>query len=665
MVGSEGKPKYVDLEVEVVTRKTHIERLLERDPELGPSKRMVATAIAFLAIAMSLFHLYTSGFGTLSSWLHRSVHLSFVLILAFLLRPVGRGKWRWLLNGIPLALAVATALYMYLQYPGTELRLGMPNQADAVFGTLLILLVLEATRRVCGLPIALLATIFLAYIFLGPYLPGLLGHGGFRYIKMVDQMFVSTNAIFGTPIYVSSTVLVLYVIFGSFLTYSGGGRFFIDFANALAGHRTGGPALTAVVSSALVGTVTGNGVANVTITGSYTIPLMKKIGYRPAFAGAVEAVASQGGQIMPPIMGAAAFIMAEYTGIPYIRIAAAAAIPAVFYFLVAGVCVYLQARKRGLKGLPKETLPKLGQVLARSGYHFLPLAAIIILLVRGASPSKAGFYAVLLALGLSMIRRETRMGPKAILAALEQGAVSTVTVGVSCAAAGIIVGSVVLTGLGLRFSRLAISLAGSNLLVLLILIMICSLILGMGMPTVSCYVVLAVLAAPALTKLGVPVLAAHLFVFYFGIISGLTPPVAITAYTAAGIAGSNPFETGWIATKLALGGFIVPYLFVYNKTLLLMGTPLEVVSGILTALLGSICFACAIQGYLMVEATWWERAFLLVASLLTFHLGMLTDVVGIGLLALVIVSQSVRQKSHHRMASDIPGKARGCSDAQA
>src|SRR5699024_1446257 len=503
---------------------------------------------------------------------------------------------------------------------------------DAIFGTVFIALVLEATRRTNGILMAAIGLIFLGYTLYGQFFPGALAHPGIRYEKMVDHMFSGTLGIFSEPIYVSSTVLILFVIFGSFLMKSGGGQFFTDFAFGLLGNKTGGPALSGVGSSALVGTITGNGAANAAITGAFTIPLMKKLGYNKRFSAAVEAVASQGGQIMPPIMGASVFIMAETIGIPYIQLALFALIPAVIYFFIAGLVVYFHAKRLEMAGIPNEQLPDFKKVLLKQGYLFLPILIIIALMVYGYSPMKAGFYAVIATIILSWVRKTTRMSLLDILAALENGTRNALTVVAACATAGIIVGAVSLTGLGITFSRFAIDMAGQNLLLLLMLVAVASIIMGMGMPTVSAYVILAVLGAPALIELGVNAVAAHMFVFYFGVLSGLTPPVAITAYTTAGIAGSDPLKTAFYAIKIGLGGFFVPFIFAYNPVLLIQGgDPAEIAAAIGSAFLSCIFFAAALEGYLFGQLNALKRLLSMGSAVLLVIPGILGDVLGLTL----------------------------------
>ncbi|MBF7083664.1 TRAP transporter permease [Desulfallas sp. Bu1-1] len=637
-------PNFVNTRIEESSN-SYIEQFF-KDKSLTAIAKYWRFFIAAVAIGYGTLSIYWAGFGTLPSWQHRSIHVGVILILAYAWFPClpsykKSGKMHPLLDGVPFGLSVLVTLYMVFQFPEILYRTGSPSQNDIIVGTLLILLIIEAVRRCTGPAMAILTAFMCLYIFIGPWFPGLLGHSGFRYSKMIDTMFISTQGIFSDPIYVSSTVLILFLIFCAFLLKTGVGQFFIDLAFSLTGGKRGGPALAAVSASALMATITGNGAANATMTGSFTIPMMKKIGYKPHFAGAVEAVASQGGQIMPPIMGASAFIMAEYTGIPYIKIAGYALVPAIFYFLTAGIVIYLQARKRNLQGIPKEQLPNFWNILQKQGYMTLPLILIVTLMVKGYSPMMSGFWAIIITYALSLLSRYTRMNWLSILAALEQGVRNTVTVACACAAAGIIVGSVILTGLGIRFSRFAIELSGGELLPLLLLIMLASIILGMGMPTVSAYVILAVLAVPALENQGVLPIAAHLFVFYFGIVSGITPPVAITAYITAGIAGAKPNQTAITACLIGLGGFIVPYMFIYNHTLLLQGEPLTIIHGVTTALLGCIAFAGAIQGYLLDQTNILQRLMLVLSAFALVKYGLVTDIIGIGLLLAVYFTQKI------------------------
>ena len=454
----------------------------------------------------------------------------------------------------------------------------------------------------------MIASSFLAYAYFGAYLPGFLSHRGYSIERIVSHMYFTTEGILGIPLGVSATFIFLFILFGAFLEKTGIGKLFIDIADAIAGWAAGGPAKVAVITSALEGTISGSSVANTVGSGSFTIPMMKKLGYRPEFAGAVEAAASTGGQIMPPIMGAAAFLIAEFIGMPYVDIAKAAAIPACLYFLGIFIEVHFEAKRCGLKGKTWEQIPRVMTVLKERGHLFVPLIAIIYILMEGFTPA----YAALIGLGLSvvagMLKKATRMSIPDIVNALESGARGALGVAIACATAGIIVGVVTLTGLGLKMANGLIDLAGGHLLLTMFFTMITSLILGMGVPTTANYVITATMCAPALVLLGVPLLAAHLFVFYFGIIADITPPVALAAYAGAGIARANPFWTGVTASKLAIGAFIVPYIFVLNPAMVLIGTtPYLLTMNLVTAFGGMFGIGAAMIGFCVAPMNWFER----------------------------------------------------------
>jgi TRAP transporter 4TM/12TM fusion protein len=617
-------------------KQTYIEQVWHSRHKRWNKSRFFMLAISLIAIGMSIFHIYTAGFGTLPSWEQRSIHVVWALLLIFLLYPFRKGKRFGIVDIFFVLATICVGAYILFGAEVIQSRQGNVNTNDIIFGTVLIALVLEATRRTNGILMMLIGLFFIIYIFFGRYFPGILAHPGARYGKMIDQMFNSTLGIFSSPIYVSSTILVLFVVFGSFLMKSGGGQFFTNFAFGTFGHKTGGPALSAVGASALVSTITGNGAANAAITGSFTIPLMKKLGYSKKFAAAVEAVASQGGQIMPPIMGASVFIMAEATGIPYIKLALYACIPAVIYFLIAGFIVYFHAKRLKLSGIPKELLPDPKKILVKEGYMFLPIFFIIAFMIIGYSPMKAGFYAIFITIILSWIRKETRMNWLRILAALEDGVRGSLAVISACATAGIIVGAVSLTGLGLNFSRFMIELANGQLFILLIFISIASIILGMGMPTVSAYVILSVLGVPALVDAGVNLIAAHMFVFYFGVLSGLTPPVAITAYTTAGIAESHPNKTALYAIRIGVGGFIIPFIFVYNPELLLQSdNNFNIISAVVSALFSCYIISAAIEKYLISEINHFQRIILFISAAILVVPGVITDIFGFVLFFIV------------------------------
>lgn len=610
-------------------------------------KGNIAKLVTVLAIMMSLFHLYTAGFGSLLVMKQRSTHLLFVFVLGFMLYPIGKKIHKnkipiydWILTG---AGATVTA-YILMNYEVLVRRGGMPTTLDMVMGIVTILLVLEVTRRSIGPELPIIAIIFIAYAFLGPYLPGGLGHRGYSLTRVVNQMYMTTEGIFGTPLGVSSTFVFMFILFGSFLEVTGVGQFFIDMAFAAAGHKKGGPAKAAVLASGFMGSISGSSIANTVTTGAFTIPLMKKVGYHPNFAGAVEAAASTGGQILPPVMGAAAFIMSEFTNIPYIRIVVSAVVPALLYYLGVTIMVHLQASKQGLKGIPKNELPDFKETF-KMGFHLLiPLIAVVLFLIR-YSPLRAAFNSILVALFVCLLRKHTRIKPQAILHALEDGAKKAIGVASACACAGIIVGIVTLTGLGLTFANMIVSLAGGMLLPTLFLTMIASIILGMGLPTTAKYIVLATMAAPALVQLGVPLIAAHLFILYFGVIADVTPPVALAAYAGAGIAGGDSFKTGIQALKLGSAGFIIPFIFATSPKLLLIDvTFFEASIGILTACLGIVAFASAVQGYFMTHTKFYERILFLVAALMLIHPNVFVDIIGFGILAVPVLLQYFRTK---------------------
>ncbi|QDI90317.1 TRAP transporter fused permease subunit [Salicibibacter halophilus] len=631
----------IDLTIEEERMNSSIEKALYNPDGWSIWKRLRQFLIAIIAITLAVYVIYYAAAGGFPAWQHRAVFTSIFLILCFSTFSYRKGKepGHVLFDGVPLVLSIALLGHAFFSYPEIALRQGASTFFDQIVATVMILLVIEGVRRTIGHAMAILALFFWAYIFIGPMFPGILGHQGFSYSRMTDALFITTNGIFSDPIYVASTVLILFLIFAAFMMRTGVGQFFIEFAFALTGRIRGGPALASVLSSGLLATVSGNGAANASMTGPFTIPLMKRVGYTKTFSGAVEAVASQGGQIMPPIMGAAAFVMAEYTGVPYIEVAAYALLPAILFFTVVGVVIYFQAQRLGLQGIPGDQLPNFWSLIVRKGYLILPLIIIIVLMVIGYSPMRAGMWALLVVFLLSLVKKESRLSVMSIFAALEKGIRNAVPTVMACAGAGIIAGSVIMTGLGMGFSRFAVELSGGQLLPLLLLIMVASIILGMGMPTVSAYVILATVAAGALTQLGVPVLVAHFFVFYFGIFSGITPPVAITSFITAGIAGSNPLRTSVYSLRVGMAGFILPYMLVYNPTLSLEGSVPSVIFGITTALLGLVAFAGFIEGCMLKRTAVWERVALAAAAVLLVTDHLWSDLIGLGLLLPIFIYQ--------------------------
>lgn len=609
----------------------------------------MAKFVAALAIAFSIFQLYTATFGVLDAQLQRAVHLGFGLSLVYLLYPTRKSWSRHKLHPFDLLLAVlgaAAPLYIVVEYHSLVLRAGLTSGIDLYIGILGVLLVIEAARRVVGLPMVCVVLCFLAYAFLGPYMPGVLAHRGLTLSQLVGHLYYTTEGIFGIPLGVSSTFIFLFILFGAYLESTGLGKFFIDLANSIAGWASGGPAKVAVLSSGLMGTVSGSSVANVVGTGSLTIPMMKKLGYHKNFAGAVEAAASTGGQLMPPVMGAAAFLMAEFVGVPYIDIVKAAIIPAFLYFVGVWLGVHFEAKRTNLKGIPRDQLPKIWTILRDRGHLALPLIIIVYLLVSGYTPMRAALVAIVLAILCSALRKSTRMKPMQVIEGLENGAKNVLGVLVACAAAGIIIGVVTKTGVGLKLASGLIELSGGLLLPTMFFTMITAILLGMGVPTTANYVITSTIAAPALVQMGVPVLAAHMFVFYFGIIADVTPPVALAAYAGSGISGGNPLWTGVNASKLAIAAFIIPYMFVLSPTLLMVdATAGGLFITTVTALIGMVSLSSALIGYLVANCHAWERLVLIVGGLLMINPGLVTDLVGAAMFAGILVLQMRRNKT--------------------
>lgn len=678
-----------------------------------------AKVISAIAIVFTCFQLYTAVFGVLDAMIQRSIHLSFGLCLVYLLYPTSK-KWAHdKLAALDLGLAVlgaAVPMYVIVNYQQLVQRSGSVTALDMVVGVLGVLLVLEAARRVVGLPIIIIASLFIVYALVGRYIPGRLAHRGVAIDTLVGHLFFTTEGIFGIPLGVSSTFIFLFILFGAFLEKTGLGQFFIDLANSVAGRSVGGPAKVAVLSSGLMGTVSGSSVANVVGTGSFTIPMMKKLGYKPEFAGAVEAAASTGGQLMPPIMGAAAFLMSEITDIPYVRIIGAAVIPALLYYFGVWAGVHFEAKKSGLRGMTKEELPNLKEIFFKRGYLIIPLVGIVWLLVTGYTPMLAAFYAIILSiasailgwfaplpigivlvafavikpmlgfdgptpgilkyftevtpLGMlvvlgaivlvaALIKKPGQITGRDIVSGLESGARGAIGVLTATACAGIIIGVVTQTGLGLKLGSVLVDAAHGNLLLTLVFTMVTSIILGMGVPTTANYIITSTIAAPAIimllsAKAGLEsgavlpiaiILPAHMFAFYFGIIADITPPVALAAFAGAGIAKANPMKTGLNATKLAIAAFLVPYIFVFNPQMLLIDVQLlPAIWMIITALIGITSVSAGVMGWFLCKQSVPERLLFIAAGLLLVDPGLVTDAIGIGLFATGVVIQMIMKK---------------------
>ena len=592
-----------------------------------------------IAIAMSLYHMYVAAFGPPEAIIFRGTHLLFALTLVFLLYPVkprGAAAWRSI-DLVLLALGYGFVLHIFTNYEYFINRIIYIDDltiADKFYAVIAVVIVLEATRRVIGLALPLTAVAFLIYAI------------GFTRITpqvLMEQLYFSTEGIFGSTLGVSASYVMLFVLFGSFMERSGTGQLFMDFSMSLTGHTAGGPGKVAIVSSALFGTVSGSAVANVMVDGPITIPLMKRTGFRPPFAAAVEAVASTGGQIMPPVMGAAAFVMAEFLAVPYAQVALWAAIPALLYYVSLFFAVHFDAKRYKLAGVPKSELPRFLKVMSVRGHLFVPIFVVLIGLILGYSAPLCALAGALACIPMALLRASTRggIGWRNVFDALVDGARNTLSVAMACACAGIVIGCVTITGLGITFTEFVIVLAQSSLIAALVLTAIAGIVLGMGMPTTPSYIVMVSLLVPAIIKLGAIAPAAHMFAFYFAILSAITPPVALAVFAAAGLAKSDLWATGWQAVRIAAATYIVPFMFIYEPSLMLIGDWFESVTSTVSAVIGVMCLAAGLQGYLLREARWWERAVLVVAALLLIKPGYISDAIGVVLLAAVLFSQKL------------------------
>lgn len=651
---------------------------LDREQSYREHKCWRQYITVFISVIFVLFQLYATLSGAITAQVLRATHLAFVQLLAFLLFPPTKHSPRNTLPWYDIVLGLIGAacwLYIVVNFDSLVRRSGNNTPLDVAIGIVGILVLFESCRRIVGLPIMIIAGSFIVFAFAGKYLPGFLHHRGYSLQRVVCHLFYNTEGIMGTPIGACSTFIFLFILFGALLEKTGIGHFFIDVCNALAGGASGGPAKVAVLSSALLGTVSGSSVSNTVGSGSFTIPMMKRLGYKGEFAGAVEAAASTGGQIMPPIMGAAAFLMAESLGLPYITIVKAAIVPAILYFTGIFITVHLEAKKLGLKGLPKDQLPRFMPLLLRKGYMILPLVVIIYFLCAGKTAVFAALMGiiacVLVGFGVSVSDlahgRKPSFGGKDIVEIMCTAARNIISVAIACGMAGIIIGIVTLTGLGLRLGNGLVMLAHGKLLLTLVFTMVASIILGMGAPTTANYLITSTITAGAIISLGIEPLAAHMFAFYFGIIADVTPPVALAAIAGAAIAKAKPMKTALNATKLAIGAFIIPYMFVYNsKMLMINASALSVVMIIITAILGMFGISVALEGYgfnntgffynsrkgkatiIAFDAV--ERLLFAVAGLLCVIPEAKTDIIGVSLLAILIAYQLILKKIHSTKA---------------
>ncbi|WP_052476233.1 TRAP transporter permease [Cohnella kolymensis] len=629
---------------------------------MSPNGKLLQQFTAILLYAMSAFQLYTGFFGSMESYLQRVLHLFFALLLIFLLNPYSSKKrgWNIFLSGIFLITVVLSLGYILLNYEYVMTErfafITPLTTTEMVLGAGLILLILESTRKMAGIALPLVALIFILYGFAGPYLPGILKHAGYTVSSIIDLNYFGSEGAFGIPLGASASYIALFIIFGAFLAKSGLGALLMDVALGLAGHMKGGPAKVAIFGSALHGMLSGSAVANVLTVGTSTIPLMKKIGYRAHFAGGVEAAASAGSQIMPPVMGVIAFVMAQYTGIPYIQIAGYALFPALLYYWGIWVMVHYEAVKLGLHGLPKHDLPDWKKSLKQRWHLLLPIAIMVILLMQDFSPGYAVSYSILSIVIVSAFRRETRMSIAQILDALKDGVKGMLMIAAATACAGMISGMFGLTGLGIRFTSLMDDMSGGSLLWALVLTAIAAFILGMGLPPSASYIVQVAITIPGIVGIleassnemiaSNALLLSHMFVMYFASIAVITPPDALAAFAAAGIAQSRPLQTAFTATKLAFVAYIVPFLFVLNPAYLMIGNFTEILLAVATGILGVVAFGIASQGYIDSKIGWTQRTLAIVSVVMILIPADITRVLGIALIIFLLLANHLSKRKH-------------------
>ena len=628
------------VKIEAAEKETDAEALMAQFDRESNVRRFAGVPdylVKGLLVLFTAYVFWVTLIAVIPEQVRRCAFLGILIFIGYMIYPLRKGMTKRQ-NHVPWydfvlgCLGALSFFYFVVNFDVIINRAIMLKPLDVGVGIMGILILAELCRRVVGIPILVVAGGFITYAVVSHY----------SLKRIVHQLFYTTDGIIGTPIGVCSTFIVLFIFLASFLEKSGIASFFIDLANSVAGFASGGPAKVAVIASALSGMYSGSSVANTVGSGSVTIPVMKKTGYKPEFAAAVEAAASTGGQIMPPIMGAAAFLMAELTGIPYAVIAVSAILPAVLYFTGIFLMIHFEAKKLGLKGLPRSSIPPFGKLLFSKGYLFLPIGVLVVFMSTGFTPAYAACLAILTAIVVSFFRKETRFTPKTFVEALTNGAKNTIGVAMACAIAGIVVGIVSLTGLGQVLIALLLSIASSSLLLALFLTMIACLILGMGIPTTANYVIMATITAPIVVRMGVPVLAAHMFVFYFGIMADITPPVALAAYAGSAIAKSNPIKTGVTATRLAITAFIIPYIFVFSPSMLFIETtPLHVVQIIVTSCIGMFGLAIGIEGYMIRPLRIFERLPAIASGLLLIYPGLATDGIGLGLVVFVVVCQII------------------------
>ena len=622
------------------------EAITAQEGEKGVRRKVKGKAgkvISAIAVCFSLFQLIT-GYFPLIAMYQRLIHVIFGFSLIFLLFPLSakqrRDRLSW--DGyVFVGLLLYVSLYVAMNFVARADQVGLePPLYELILGGLLIFLTLEASRRTTGWSLAIFCVGSLIYALFGEWLPDVLGHPNYSFERIISGLFMTTEGIYGSLTGIASTFIFLFVLFGTFMQESGAGTFFFGLASSLFGHVRGGPAKIAVVASSLFGMISGSAMANVSAVGQITIPMMKRAGYKPHFAGAVESASGVGGQFMPPVMGGSVFLMMEILGVSYYAICKAAVLSAILYYVAIFFIVDFEAVKYNLKGQPKAECPKFKEVF-KQGFHFIipPAILVYLLIYANVTESRAAFWAVISVPLASFLRKSTRMSPRRILRALERGALGFLPIAGVVVACNILVGMITLTGLGLQISSILIELSGNSLFWLLFLTMIASLILGLGLPIIVSYLVLAVLVAPALTQMGVDPMAAHLFIFFFALVSDLTPPVAPGAFVAAGIAGADMMRTAWMACRLGLVVYILPYMFVYNNALMLKGDLDDIILSAITAFIGVYALACGIQGYMFRPAKIFERILFFVAALALIKPGWISDLVGMVILVGLILLQ--------------------------
>jgi TRAP transporter 4TM/12TM fusion protein len=605
---------------------------------------LVRLAVTATAVAMVLYHVWVIVAGQPEAIIFRGTHLLFALILVFLMYGTKVGVLRPIpsvFDYIWLALGVVTLLYLFINYEYVVTRIYYIDDltwADMIFGTILIVVVTEATRRCVDISLPVTSLIFLLYgLFIAKLEP----------MRLIDQLYMTTEGIFGQALAVSASFVIIFVVFGSFMERTGVGQLFMDFAMALTGHTAGGPGKVSVISSSLFGTISGSAVANVMVDGPISIPLMKRSGFKPHFAAGVEATASTGGQIMPPIMGAAAFVMAEFLAVPYSQIVIWAVIPAILYYVACFAAVHFEAKRRGILGVPRAELPRLRIVMAERGHLFLPIIILLVVMYSGYSAPLAALAGTLACFPVAALRKSSRVNVtlENVIGAMVDGAKNSLAVALACASAGIMIGVVTLSGLGIVFTQWVVALAQDTLFLALFMTMLAAIVLGSGLPTTPSYILLTALLIPAIMKLGVIEPAAHMFAFYYAVLSAITPPVALAVFAAAGLAKADMWDSSWAAMKIGAAGFIIPFMFVYQPALLMIGDWPTIIWAFFNSCIGIALFAAGLHGYFIIAASYWQRALLTAGGICLVFPGLWTDLAGAALAAIVIGAQLMERRA--------------------